>query len=195
MGRKVEFDQELALKKAMKLFWLKGFEATSIQDLVDRLKINRFSLYNTFGDKKSIFIKSLILYQESVFSKLLVPLKEKGSGKNRLNNYLSLLQEQIEHDSSFMGCLIQNSSLSFVARDKDIAGMLLKIHDELRKSIHNAIEHAIAENEISDNTDVSILTEFILCHIQGLILLQRSHRETEMMTGQVEYLRRHIDTW
>lgn len=195
MGRRVEFDQELALKKAMMLFWSKGFESTSIQDLVDSLKINRFSLYNTFGDKKSLFLKSLLLYRESVFAKILSPLKEKGTGKSKLNNYLTLLQEQIEHDCDFLGCLIQNSSLSLVARDRDVALILRGIHEDLRTSIQNVIEQALSENEISNKSEPSVLTEFILCHIQGMILLQKSHRKAGMMNIQVDYLRQQIETW
>ncbi len=54
-GRPKEFDQQVALERAMKTFWANGYEATSVQDLLDAMEINRGSMYDTFGDKHALF--------------------------------------------------------------------------------------------------------------------------------------------
>ena len=64
MGRNKDFDEEELLEKAVNVFWKKGYNATSAQDLVDALGINRSSLYNTYTDKKTLFTKSLKHYQQ-----------------------------------------------------------------------------------------------------------------------------------
>src|SRR3954451_354792 len=64
MARTKEFDVDLALERTMQVFWAKGFEATSAQDLVDALGINRSSLYATFGSKAELYRRALALYAE-----------------------------------------------------------------------------------------------------------------------------------
>ena len=63
MARTKEFDQEQALDAAMNLFWERGYEATSIQDLVEATGVQRQSLYDTFGSKHELFLQSLMRYQ------------------------------------------------------------------------------------------------------------------------------------
>jgi AcrR family transcriptional regulator len=62
MGRPREFDTELALDQAMRLFWRKGYEGTSLQDLTDTLGLSRPSLYAAFGNKEALFVKVLDRY-------------------------------------------------------------------------------------------------------------------------------------
>jgi AcrR family transcriptional regulator len=66
MGRPREFDVDAALDRATELFWQRGYEGTSVQDLVDTLGINRASLYATFGDKAQLFDSVLERYQDWV---------------------------------------------------------------------------------------------------------------------------------
>ena len=77
MARKIEFDRDEALKKSMILFWEKGYENTSMQDLVTTLEINRFSIYNTYGDKKALFHQALEYYRTHIFEMLNQPLINK----------------------------------------------------------------------------------------------------------------------
>jgi TetR/AcrR family transcriptional repressor of nem operon len=63
MARTKDFDENEVLKKAVDIFWLKGYSATSMQDLVDGLGISRSSLYDTYGDKHTLFMKALESYQ------------------------------------------------------------------------------------------------------------------------------------
>ena len=71
MPRIKTFDENEVLVKAMNLFWKQGYSATSVQDLVSHLGINRASLYDTFGDKEQLFKKSFALYRKSTMEGLL----------------------------------------------------------------------------------------------------------------------------
>ena len=79
MGRSKAFNEELVLDKAIEVFWAKGYEATSIQDLVDAMGIQRGSLYGTFGSKQELFLKSLDRYSLVVVKDLLALLTSKTS--------------------------------------------------------------------------------------------------------------------
>jgi TetR/AcrR family transcriptional regulator, transcriptional repressor for nem operon len=64
MARHKEFDRDEALRKAMEVFWSRGYEAASIEDLVKHMGINRQSLYDTFGHKHALYLKALDRYRE-----------------------------------------------------------------------------------------------------------------------------------
>ncbi|MCK0473838.1 TetR/AcrR family transcriptional regulator [Halalkalibacter sp. APA_J-10(15)] len=66
MARNRKFDEKVVLKKVMELFWKQGYEKTSMQELVDHMGIHRKSIYDTFGDKRSLFSASLTFYEEFV---------------------------------------------------------------------------------------------------------------------------------
>src|SRR6266852_1410049 len=84
MARPKEFDRDQALQKAMEVFWSRGYEAASIQDLVKHMGINRQSLYDTFGDKHALYLQALDRYREVEGRKLLELLERPGSVKKSL---------------------------------------------------------------------------------------------------------------
>ena len=83
MARPKEFERDVVLDRAMQVFWSSGYEATSIQHLVDRMGIQRGSLYATFGDKRALFFAAIDHYDRVVTAKLLAVLEEPGSGEGR----------------------------------------------------------------------------------------------------------------
>ncbi len=80
MARPLAFDPQKTLHRATMLFWRKGYEATSMQDLVDTLEINRYSIYNTLGDKQALFELCLEYYEGRVFAHLLEALQPLEAG-------------------------------------------------------------------------------------------------------------------
>jgi len=193
MARKVEFDIDQALHKAMKLFWLKGYDATSMQDLVDVMEINRFSIYNSFGDKKTLYITVLAYYRETVLGYLIKPLKANAPAKKRLNDYLLLMSEQLQSKSGALGCMIQNAGLSPVSKDVDVAEILTLLFSDLKTALLAVIEEAIEEGSISTSTyNAGVLTDFILGQIQGLIILRKTLRNTDGVDAQIALLRQVV---
>src|ERR1700730_2144482 len=78
MARQKEFDRDEVLHKAMEVFWSRGYEASSIQDLVKRMGINRQSLYDTFGDKHTLYLQALDRYREVEGRKIVELLEQPG---------------------------------------------------------------------------------------------------------------------
>ena len=80
IGRPREFERDDALDKAMQLFWLQGYEATGVADLCSHMGVGRQSLYNTFGDKESLFIEALRYYRKARLQPMVETLRGSGSG-------------------------------------------------------------------------------------------------------------------
>jgi AcrR family transcriptional regulator len=81
MARPKTFDPSVALEQAMEVFWLKGYEATSMQDLVVAMGINRASLYATFEDKRQLFLAAIAHYDDTVVRPAIAPLEAPGAAK------------------------------------------------------------------------------------------------------------------
>jgi len=195
MARKLEFDVELALHKAMKLFWKKGYEATSMQDLVDELGINRFSIYNSFGDKKSLFLQSLVHYRNTVFSFLIQPLVSSERAKKRLDDYFSLISKQLQSNAGKLGCMVQNTGLSYVSLEKEVIQILKAMLGDLREALIKTIDEAKKDGDISVEASSAVLADHILCQIQGLIILRKTLVDTGMEQPQMNLLRQQVANW
>src|ERR1700716_2408121 len=104
MARQKEFDREEALYKAMEVFWSRGYEAASIQDLVRHMGINRQSLYDTFGDKHALYLQALDLYRQVETSKLFELLERRGSVRRALRQLFAGVVEGSACDGQRRGC-------------------------------------------------------------------------------------------
>src|SRR5713226_10410059 len=109
------------LDRAMRAFWSRGYEATSIQHLVDRMGIQRGSLYDTFGDKRTLFFAAIDRYDRVVTGKLLAALDEPASGKDAIRRFFRLKVDLAVEPGRPRGCLVTNSAAELASRDRGTA--------------------------------------------------------------------------
>ena len=195
MARKLEFDKTQTLQKAMKLFWEKGYETSSMEDLVKAMEINRFSIYNTFGDKKTLLILALNYYRESVLAKLIAPLKDALPAETCLNNYLNNMSKQLASSSGSLGCFIQRTGQSDISSDREVATLLLSMLDDLRSALVSVVKRAKEEKGLKGLYQDEIVVDFILSQIQGLIVLRRSGNKLVAIDSQIDVLKDTIFSW
>lgn len=149
MPRPKSFDPDTVLTKAMGVFWTKGYDAASISDLTAAMGINRFSLYDTFGDKHTLYIKALESYEQSV----LVPTLERINAFHSLSeieeHFMGMIEYQREHTDAPC-CMIQKAAVSMAGKDE---GTLEKV-DSTRRRINAAFVHTftrlIDEGQLRD---------------------------------------------
>src|SRR5712692_10611500 len=121
MARHKEFDRDEALHKAMEVFWSRGYEAASIQDLVKHMGINRQSLYDTFGDKHALYLQALDRYREVEGRKLFELLERPGPVKEVLRELFERVVEGSLCDRERRGCFIGNAMSELAARCPETA--------------------------------------------------------------------------
>ncbi|MGH9960830.1 MAG: TetR/AcrR family transcriptional regulator, partial [Pyrinomonadaceae bacterium] len=109
------------LDKAVETFWSKGYEATSIQDLVESMGIHRGSLYATFGDKQRLFLTVLDRYRKVVVRKLLDILDTNALGKAAIRQFFATVIEHVMTGGPLRGCLVTNSAVERGLSDPDTA--------------------------------------------------------------------------
>ena len=119
MARQKEFDRNEALQKAMEVFWSHGFEAASIQELVEHMGINRQSLYDTYGDKHALYLQALDRYREVEGRKMVELLEQPGSVKKNLRQLFEIAIEKAL--SNRRGCFMGNATSELAGRCKATA--------------------------------------------------------------------------
>ena len=91
MARSKEFEESVVLDKAMRLFWEQGYEKTSMADLVNQMGIHRRSLYDTFVDKHTLFLKAVELYDHKTSTALAARVKRSKTATEALQSIVALL--------------------------------------------------------------------------------------------------------
>src|ERR1043165_9157841 len=121
MARHKEFDRDEALRRAMEVFWSRGYEATSVGDLVEHMGINRQSLYDTFGDKHSLYLAALDRYREVEGRKMFELLDAPGPVKRALRRLFASVVECAVGGGERRGCFVGNATSELAGRCKATA--------------------------------------------------------------------------
>jgi len=166
-GRPREFERDEALDKAMELFWTQGYEATGIAALCDQMGLGRQSLYNTFGDKESLFKEALGRYKQARLQPMVETLRGPSSG---LSNVLSVLNawEEASNDVAHKGCLMANSIAEFGMREPRLSAELGKMLGQMEEAFAYALERAREEGELPVGRDPRTLARLFTTLGQGL---------------------------
>lgn len=126
MPRPKEFIPDEALDKAMQVFWRKGYEATSMGDLLSAKNLNRGSRCDTFGDARQPFLKVMNRYCQGFAGKTLSLLDQPGPARPTLRRFINGMIEGDLADPPRRGCLIANTVMELSPHEQEFAGMLLQ---------------------------------------------------------------------
>ena len=179
MARNKEFDPTEKLEKARDLFWEKGYHATSMQDLVSQMKVNRGSMYDTYGDKHQLFIESLQNYAKETYSEY----KQAATGEKSPFKAIELIvkkaiQRSFEEEKV---CMIVKSSFEMAPLDNDVKEILKQLSNALISIFEDLIEKAQQANEISTNKNARQSAQFIVGSFAGLWQMQALYNDRAMV--------------
>lgn len=173
MARQKTFTPDEALDKAMRLFWKRGYHATSIQDLVEATGVNRASLYDTFGDKEQLFLAAVERYLAEVNRVRLAKLRANPSPKDALTGYFEDLIAFATGEGRRLGCLLTNSAIEFGEQREGLGRRLYGLFDEAEETLVELIERAQARGEIPKERDSRAAARFLLTMINGMRVMSR----------------------
>ena len=186
MARHKEFDQDEALQKAMEVFWARGYEATSMQNLIEHMGINRQSLYDTFGDKHSLFLQALDRYQEVETRGLLTFMERPGSVKKTFREIFTLVIEGSSTKRGQRGCLMSNSTAELAARCKATAEKTKRHMRTIEEAFYKALLRGKKEGELKDLRDPRAVARFLYNSFQGLALTAKATQDRKTLEDVVK---------
>lgn len=171
MARPKAFDEQVVLNQAVDLFCGRGYEATSVQDLVDGLGINRASLYDTYGDKHALYRQALEQYQQCSQATIHQLLNQSRPAIDLLHDLLEGVVNDILSDPVQKGCFMVNASIELAAHDAEIARIVAQNQQTLVSKFTELIERGQREGDITSKHAAGDLSQFIFNTVSGLRVL------------------------
>jgi TetR/AcrR family transcriptional repressor of nem operon len=168
-GRRKAFDEIEVLDLAMNLFWLRGYEALGIAELVEGMGISRQSLYDTFGSKRALFIRVLDHYRSTQLAGALALLDRPGSPLENVRAVLRFFHE-LATDSRCRGCLVANAIVEVGPHDEEIAAFLGETLDLLQSALARSLAEARARGELPQHKCPDRLAHALTNSIMGLVI-------------------------
>lgn len=169
MARSKEFNEEVALDKAMEVFWRQGFEKTSIQDLVDQMGIHRRSLYDTFGDKHTLFVQTLERYESLIAAQIRKLITEEMTTVESIRKIFELAV--YSDNTSPKGCLMVNTAVELSLLDNEVSQRIQSAFKQTENLIADLLIRGQARGEVASSFDISELSRFIHNALIGVRVL------------------------
>jgi TetR/AcrR family transcriptional repressor of nem operon len=190
MARNVEFDEEKAVEKAMKVFWEKGYHGTSLRDLTDAMKINSSSLYNTIGDKQELFVRCVQYYVDIRKRDLDLRTASSGSPLKILEKYIhDAVSVIISGENS---CMAIKSVFEVATNDPRVKSILKSDNDYAYQFLCSTLKKAIEKGEISGEEDAELLADYFISVWTGWYESFILHKDPVKIKRMARYFIRQI---
>jgi TetR/AcrR family transcriptional regulator, transcriptional repressor for nem operon len=180
MARTKDFDENEVLGKAIDIFWHKGYNGTSMQDLVDGLGISRSSLYDTYGDKHTLFIKALESYQNEASGKVCDIMNSAGSAKEMIKSLLEFITGGLLNDQKHKGCFMVNAEVEVAPHDKKVSQMVCANDQQVEDAFYLVIKKGQESGEITNRQDARALARFTFNSVKGIRVTAKSTTDREV---------------
>lgn len=175
MARTKEFDPEAALRAALELFWRRGYEATSMSDLVEHLGIGRASIYATFGNKHELYLKALESYDRAGLTPMVRELSQPGPALPPVRAIVRRYAAEAANDQlRALGCLVTNTAAELAPHDAAATRLVERNWDQLEAVLRSALVRAQAQGELPADRDPLTLARMLLVLMQGLRVVGRA---------------------
>lgn len=181
-----KFDVPQTLNKAMHVFWSRGYEATSVQDLIDQMGINRGSMYSTFGDKRSLFIAALRMYDTEFRKVQLATIERKHPGRAGIQALFDGWIETLANDPGHGGCFLTNTALELAAHDPEIGAMVAESQEDIENFFFRQIRRGQESGDIPNDRNPAELARTLLAMLLGLLVLGRSRLDAALWHSIVD---------
>lgn len=193
MARKKEFDPDIALDKAMTLFWQKGYTATSVQNLVDHLGIRPRSLYDTFTSKHDLFIAALGRYRA-------MRAEQTSTVRESLSSPITIIRKMFEGfateavtDRDRKGCFFVNSAVELAGQDKIVALKSKETYQNMEFVFQSLLEQAQQADEISADKDIKGLAQYLTNTMFGIRVMAKMNPDKEVLANVIKFTLSSLD--
>lgn len=186
-GPNKQFDRDETLDKAVQLFWEQGYEATSMQDLVNAMGINRASLYQTYGNKQELYLASLERYSAQILAHLSGLLDKAGTPLTNLRDmFVHVIEQSLE--GRMQGCFINNTAVELGPHDTRLAEKIREIWLQFEDIFATRLQQAIQQHQLAADTDPHQLAQVLNINLQGLMVKTKANSSKAELIGAIDAL-------
>jgi TetR/AcrR family transcriptional repressor of nem operon len=181
LPRPREFDEAVALEAAMRRFWADGFAGTSVRDLGEAMGLGQASVYNAFGDKRTLFTQCLDRYLDANMRARIAWVEKSFPPRLAIETFLAeIVERSLE---SRLGCLLANAALEVAPHDLEIAAVVAERMGELEAFFRRSVIAGQRDGSISSGVDPADAARLLLTTVMGLRVLARGFPNRAVLEG------------
>jgi TetR/AcrR family transcriptional repressor of nem operon len=185
MVRTKQFDRYAALDQAMELFWERGYHATSVQDLVDHLAVNRQSLYDTFGGKDQLYLAALERYRALAALPVQKALEREGPVREVLRRFFNEFLDNFLA-GNWKGCFMVNATAELAGQDAAVSQVCAANARQLEAAFAGLIARGQQTGEIEESRPALRTARFLVNTLNGLAVTAKATRDRKALEDIVE---------
>ncbi|WP_225510672.1 TetR/AcrR family transcriptional regulator [Rhizobium leguminosarum] len=193
VGRPREFEIDIAVRKAMDVFWRRGFHDASLPDLLDGMEISRGSFYKAFVDKRDVFLRALDVYIDDAVRKVGDALHSNPSPKAAIREAFSQVVEISSGEEGLRGCFGVLAAVEMLPDDVEVTARISKLFRRLQDLYAATLIRAQTLGEIDPKLDERTLARFLVCQIQGMRVLGKVGAGRSDMKALVDVALKPLD--
>jgi TetR/AcrR family transcriptional repressor of nem operon len=183
VARPRSFDEDRALDAAIACFWSRGLEATSVRDLAERMGIQGPSLYNAFGDKRTLFGRALERYATRTMRERIARFERRHDPKRAVRAFVQDAIERSVCDPHRRGCLLVNSALEVAPHDAELRARIAGYLEEIAAFFRRSIATAQAAGTVPSTVDRADTARLLLGIVLGIRVLARTNPDRALLEG------------
>ena len=193
VGRPREFELDDAVRKAMDVFWDRGYHDASLPDLLEGMDLSRGSFYKAFIDKRGVYLRALDVYIEDAIRKLGEILHNSPSPRAAIQEAFSRQVEDSSGKEGLRGCFVVLSAVEMLPADEEVSARIARLFRRLQDLYAAAIIRAQALDEIDPGLDERTLARFLVCQIQGMRVLGKTGADRDDTRAMVDFALKQLD--
>ena len=193
MPRVKTFDENEVLIKAMNLFWKQGYSATSVQDLVSHLGINRASLYDTFGDKEKLFLKAFENYRKANTEGIIQFLESQDNVKEGFRQLFEMAIEDSVSDQEKKGCFVVNTTTELIPGDKKIFEIIQENRKTFEAIFLNYLKSGEVKGQFKKGKDLPAIATLLFTLYNGLKVVSKVNSNKKELSNSINQVLSLLD--
>jgi TetR/AcrR family transcriptional repressor of nem operon len=193
MARPREFDEARALESAMNAFWERGYNGTSVSDLMVATGLNKGSLYGAFGDKRKLFLKAVEYYQQVGLQAMRAVLEQPGSAKQAIARWMSIVAQGCCAEDGWRGCFVFNTAVEMAPHDEEIADWVRQVMRRSQQMFRAALERGQAQGEFSPGLDCEAAACLLVVSVAGMRVICKTSPKQKELRGVVDLILAVLD--
>jgi TetR/AcrR family transcriptional regulator, transcriptional repressor for nem operon len=185
MARPREFDEAAVLDAAIDRFWKRGYEATSVRDLADEMNIAGASLYNAFGNKRSLYERALNRYLDRTFRERIRRLEPSLPPREAIAAFLQEIVKRSVTDKQRRGCMLVNSAIESAPHDHQFLEIVAMFLDEVESFFLRCVSKGQRDGTITKAYSADDLSKSLLGTLLGVRVLARVRPQRKLLEGLI----------
>jgi TetR/AcrR family transcriptional repressor of nem operon len=185
MARPREFDEKAVLEAAVRRFWARGYEATSVRDLSEHMGITVASLYNAFGDKRGLYRQALDYYVDMTFRDRVNRFENKLPPHEAIRAFFNEIVDRSLNDEERHGCMLVNSALEVAPHDPEFQRIIAKVLAEMEAFFLRCVQAGQKAGTVSSLQPAPDLAKLLLSTFLGIRVLARARPQKDLFDGMI----------